>query len=1148
MTFALRKLLIFLSLNAYTGYAQAQSAEQLQLLQANPSLVQQIDMLGNNMATEIDPASGIPSAEVASSPNAADARNDIKIVTQSQASTASPESIIQSYYNILSGKSLPIYGASEFQQQQDPSLLFFNTMGKNYRLAAGDILRVTLRGLMESDTTYKIGRDGNLILPNLAPINVSGFTIADAERRLLETLKLDDAAASVFISLETARLITVQVSGAVSRPRTLAVPAYTPLSRVLAYAGGIKATGSLRNIVLRDRDGNVETVDFYDFLQSPEGANDPLVTDSSRVFVGNQGLTIATDGFVARPGIYELPTGVDQVSIRSLLKLSGTRLIPPGAQIEVLYFDEDGLSKSRDVAINETVSAGEVLRIRFVNTRNLEAVSVRGAVLNEYEFATSTSVALRDVLKGGSALRSDVKLEFALVLGQHGASRALNLRRALLDDTVRIAAGELLYVFPKAQYSALVQANPNATNDPIVAELSNVDVGEIYLNGRRLAFLAPAKGQTMQDILSPHYRLTPQTVTEFAVLQTPKSGVKNTQAISLSEALEKRTPINITGNTKLFLFERAFYNQLLKNTAGDISTAENATNDFIARSASVIDEANILQIFLDDIPFAFLPGETPQTLEEIVDILGALPTDLATELVYYETQERTSSSGVTSFAQKISPEFDGDMSIYFFSDVGLKTLIAQESAPQSSMLMQTRIADATSIYVNDRLVALLDGTNTFEVMQKIEELSSLYADIYPLFSTISKFNAQSALYQTQIVKLKDLFSSNSALTNGARLDLLTASFVRSIVKPQDKEKVIEQLTEGSDEQMFMEGSGEQEKIDRLPITIREQLLKNSSRYIGGAIALPGEYPVAEDVSLAELIETAGGFAQNADVTSISVQFFGTSDNALVLREEKTYDATKSDISMVTLRDRYLIEVNPLANDAVAGSIIIDGEVKRPGTYTFAPSETLHDIIAKTGGLRPVAYPLGAVFTRESMKVTQKESNDILANQLEQAVLQISNSDVEGTGEQINAVLGYAAQLRRQEVSGRLAVNILIEDISAPIYLEPGDVLTIPKRPAHVSVIGSVQKDTVASYSADKRLSAYLAAAGGTSKIADLKRIYILLPNGESSLADEESIIPPGAVIVVPPKTDRLTVLGVTDLVSRVMGNIATSVLAINNVR
>jgi hypothetical protein len=36
-------------------------------------------------------------------------------------------------------------------------------------------------------------------------------------------------------------------------------------------------------------------------------------------------------------------------------------------------------------------------------------------------------------------------------------------------------------------------------------------------------------------------------------------------------------------------------------------------------------------------------------------------------------------------------------------------------------------------------------------------------------------------------------------------------------------------------------------------------------------------------------------------------------------------------------------------------------------------------------------------------------------------------------------------------------------------------------------------------------------------------------------------------VVVPPKTDKLSILGLTDIISRVMGNIATSVLAINNV-
>ena len=206
------------------------------------------------------------------------------------------------------------------------------------------------------------------------------------------------------------------------------------------------------------------------------------------------------------------------------------------------------------------------------------------------------------------------------------------------------------------------------------------------------------------------------------------------------------------------------------------------------------------------------------------------------------------------------------------------------------------------------------------------------------------------------------------------------------------------------------------------------------------------------------------------------------------------------------------------------------------------------MIKRAGGLTDVAYPLGAVFTRESLKSQQRDSNAILARQLEQAVVQVSQSNNQDVNEQIQAVLGYARQLRQQDVSGRMSVNIIFEDASSPVYLQSGDVLNVPKRPAHVTVIGSVQKDAVVSYSSGKRMSDYLSSAGGLNRIADFKRTYILLPNGESITANNESIVPPGAVIVVPPKTDRLTVLGLTDLVSRVLGNIATSVLAINNVR
>jgi protein involved in polysaccharide export with SLBB domain len=439
MRFVINVLVLTIT-STFMGLAQAQSIEQLMLLQSNPDLVQQLQQQLEKQNESREPLEvGVPTSRDRKVLNTDDAVADPGLLTQSTAPDATEESVIQRYYRILAGDVLPIYGAQEFEQSQDAQLLFFNTMGKDYRLAAGDVLRVTLRGLAESDASYKIGRDGNLILPALAPFSVAGFTIAEAEEKLLDVLRYDDASAAVYMSLETARLITVQVSGAVKNPRTIAVPAYTPLSRVLAYAGGIKSTGSLRNIVLRDRDGNVSEVDFYDFLQSPMGANDPLVTDSSRVFVGNQGNTIAAIGFVARPGIYELPENSDKLPVSDILELSGTRIIPPGVELEALYFDPAGLAQSRAIEQSGFISSGEVLSIRFLPTRLTDAIRVKGAVLEDYQIATSQPIAIRDVLRAGATITEDASRDLALIIGENAVSKVIDLERAFTDPSLTLS-------------------------------------------------------------------------------------------------------------------------------------------------------------------------------------------------------------------------------------------------------------------------------------------------------------------------------------------------------------------------------------------------------------------------------------------------------------------------------------------------------------------------------------------------------------------------------------------------------------------------------------------------------------------------------------------------------------------------------------
>ena len=1163
-----------------TTPVSSQTAEQQMFLQANPGLAQQLQrQVGAQKSRGPSESAGVPTSGEIKILNADDAVADPSLLTQSRASNArEEESVIQRYYSILTRDDLPIYGAAEFGQSQDTQLLFFNTMGKDYRLAAGDVLRVTLRGLTESDASYKIGRDGNLILPALPPFSVAGLSIAKAETKLLDVLRYDDASATVYMSLETARLITVQVSGAVKTPRTVAVPAYTPLSRVLAYAGGIKPTGSLRNIVLRDRDGNVNQVDFYDFLQSPEGADDPLVTDSSRVFVGNQGNTIAAIGFVARPGIYELPEGTASLPVGSILELTGTRILPPGLELEALYFDESGLAQSREVSRSSILKAGEVLSIRFLPTRLTDIIRVRGAVLEEYQIATVKPLSVSEILRGGAILSEDASRDIALVIGEKDTSKVIDLERALEDPKFTLSPGDVLHVFTPTDLRDIARANVNSSDSNVLLGFVEAESAELFLNGSRISFLPLSAEDAFKDILRPFYRLTPQTSLDLAILEDDSGSAR---AVSLRSLLLSSAPFVVSAGDKIHLFE----NQFLAISA-DVLTSEPTLGAGVVTSTStqeivtqkdneatwtefsqLITRAGVMRVFIDDSLRALLPSSENPTLALILDTLGFDGSRRFSDLVSVErlTSDNRNILELKSIAGNLESRLpEKTRSVTIYSQSGREALLDKPSSAQFEKLT----SEALNLYIDGEQVQLAAPSDLLIPDSEIsQELSS--QDIYPLFAIHEYFDDTEQFWTKGAVSVSNLRSDFFAnrIVPGDRITVFTRNFLFELVNPGSGSDALQQLTglqmAGSDIEEEVQSESQRRLGEQRPANAEQlaqkdasapetsaylQFILSVSRYVSGAVERPGYYPVAGSVTLSQLLSAAGELTKNADTARVEVVMQKVNGGKIVSDGIKRVDFTKSGASSLRLRGRYSVNVPAFINDVATGLVTLAGEVQRPGEYLISRDDTLHDLIARAGGFTGVAYPLGAVFTRESLKDSQRESNIVMADQLEQSVLQVASSDVDGAGEQVTAILKYAGQLRSQGVTGRLSVNVVLPDVSGPVYLQSGDTLTIPKRPSHVSVIGSVQKDTVASYSAGKRLSPYLAAAGGATRTADLKRAYILLPNGESTPADEESIIPPGAVIVVPPKTDRLTVLGLTDLVSRVLGNIATSVLAINNVR
>ena len=934
MTFLkFKHVLVGVIFSATASGAVAQISDvQLQMLE-NPGILNQLQAGANSDQGAVD-GSGIPSAETAVTQSTDNLSPKGNVVTDARGADKARASVVENYFKILTGSDLNIYGAREFSQGQDSSLLFFNTVGREYRLAPGDVLRINLRGFLEIDGSYKVTRDGKITLASLPPVDVAGITIDEAEQKILELLSLGDASAVAYVSLDTGRLVTVQVSGGVRNPRTIAVPAYTPLSRVLAYVGGVADAGSLRNISLISRGGETNVVDFYDFLQNPQGGADPVITDSARIFVGDVGATVAVSGFVGRPGIYELALGQGSISVQSLMKLSATNLLPPGSLIEVTSFDARGVPVTRSATLDDELAPGEALNVRFLNTQGGNVITVSGAVLNPYQAPALAPMTLGQLLKGGAVLASDAETSIAVVSGAQVEPYIIDLRVRLSSSKIHeIQPNSSVYVFSKSEYRKIIAA----------------DGGKLEADNEAQA-------------------------TAFANFRLSK---------------------------------------------------------------------------------------------------------------------------------KVSIFLDGKLSV----------ILAPETRAVGERKLRSLATDSK---------------------------------VYPLYVGYNSYDAAARVWSYSSIKVADLFDSQNSFILGQddQINFYSDDFIRKLGSSLADENSIANLEAAAPGDV---GAAPIKAVFSFTDQGINTLLK-SVRNVFGAVDRPGAYPMAGSINLADILSVAGGVVDGADVERILIQDYEVEAGRLVDGSGRMVDMRRQDPGSINLDGQYTVFVPFLINDAFGGTISVSGEVLKPGEYIFSRTETLQEVIFKAGGLSNVAYPLGVVLSRETVKAEQRAANALLASEVEASVLLLSQSDVSGAQDQIQAVLGYAQRLRQQEVLGRLTVNVMTSDPSSPLFLEDGDKVFVPKRPSYVSIIGSVQKDTMASYSTNKSVTDYIASAGGMNRVADRRRIYVLLPNGESVPVGKDTVIPPGSVIVVPPKTDKLSALGLTEVISRVMGNIATSILAINNVK
>jgi protein involved in polysaccharide export with SLBB domain len=281
--------------------------------------------------------------------------------------------------------------------------------------------------------------------------------------------------------------------------------------------------------------------------------------------------------------------------------------------------------------------------------------------------------------------------------------------------------------------------------------------------------------------------------------------------------------------------------------------------------------------------------------------------------------------------------------------------------------------------------------------------------------------------------------------------------------------------------------------------------------IAGAVKTPGEYGFRDNMRVSDLVNYAGGLLmqankEEAEITRVRITPQGPETSRIYVRLYAALSGSPGQNLLLQPSDYLFIRTVP--DWATYKMVHLSGEVNFPGTYTVKKGETVSSLLSRAGGFTSRAYLLGGVLTRKSTKQIQKQQLEAALNRMEAESLAIAGAKAVGglDAEEAKRAEVYARQqmallasLRKIEPLGRVIIRLddpeRLRGTPEDIELEEADSLAIPETLQTVNVVGAVFNPTAIVYAPYRTVQEYVTMAGGTTKIADDKQIYVIKVNG-----------------------------------------------------
>lgn len=305
-----------------------------------------------------------------------------------------------------------------------------------------------------------------------------------------------------------------------------------------------------------------------------------------------------------------------------------------------------------------------------------------------------------------------------------------------------------------------------------------------------------------------------------------------------------------------------------------------------------------------------------------------------------------------------------------------------------------------------------------------------------------------------------------------------------------------------------------EPKDELDIFNEDNLRQAPVVAISGEVQAPGSYALSPGMRLSDLLYMAGGLKNDADKQKIQVTRSEVVDGGKTRYEYLKVDYAGAGASGLTQdeSDPLLLKDDQVYVTVASGwhnpwTVMLAGEVMRPGTYPIGRETRLSSLLQESGGFTPAAFPKGVIFTRQSVQQIEQQRLQEAVQQLSQGFSQLMmSSQVQsnaGSSSSMAAAMGAVqsmlTQAQSQQANGRMVVHVnsIATLSSSPddVILQNGDSITIPPTPASVNVLGLVNEPSSITAQPGWTVKDYLYRAGGPSPYADSNLVMVIKADG-----------------------------------------------------